>query len=185
MERISIIGSGGAGKSTLAVRLGEILRLPVIHLDRLHWRPGWVEPPKEEWRRKAEEIVTAERWIIDGNFGGTMDIRLAASDTIVFLDFPRAICTWRVIKRRIKYRKGTRPDMGEGCPEKLDLEFVGWVWNFASHTKPAIEERLGRLPADKRLIRLTSPRAVKKFLLDAEAGDLQINRLWNHDTANT
>ena len=77
----------------MAVRLGEILRLPVIHLDRLHWRPGWVEPPKQEWRRKVEEIVTAERWIIDGNFGGTMDIRLAASDTIVFLDFPRAICT--------------------------------------------------------------------------------------------
>ena len=175
MRRISIIGSGGAGKSTLATRLGNILHLPVIHLDRLHWQPGWIETPKDEWRRKVEEIVRANRWIIDGNFGGTMEIRLAACDTVIFLDFPPAICTWRVIKRRFKYRKVTRPDMGEGCPEKLDLQFVSWVWNFTSNTKPAIEERLSRLPADKRLIRLTSPAAVKSFLLGAENGSFQRN----------
>lgn len=157
----------------MAARLGKILHLPVIHLDRLHWQPGWVEPPKDEWKRKVEEIAATERWIIDGNFGGTMEIRLAACDTVIYLDFPRAICTWRVIKRRLKYRNGTRPDMGEGCPEKLDLEFVSWVWNFPSSTRPRIEERLSRLPADKRLIRLASPAAVKSFLRETESAGLQ------------
>lgn len=173
MQRISIIGSGGAGKSTLAARLGNILNLPVIHLDRLHWQPGWVEPPKQEWRRKVEEAVTGERWIIDGNYGGTMAIRLVACDTVIYLDFPRAICTWRVIKRRFKYRNGTRPDMGEGCPEKLDLEFISWIWNFPSNTKPGIEDRLSRLPGDKRLIRLTSAQAVESFIREVESTGLQ------------
>jgi adenylate kinase family enzyme len=173
MQRIAIIGSGGAGKSTLAARLGKILHLPVIHLDRLHWRPGWVEPPKDEWKRKVEEIVSTDRWIIDGNYGGTMEIRFAACDTVIYLDFPRAICTWRVIKRRFKYRSGTRPDMDEGCPEKLDLEFVSWIWNFPSKTRPRIEERLSGLSADKRLIRLTSPAAVRSFLRETEPANLQ------------
>jgi adenylate kinase family enzyme len=173
MQRISIIGSGGAGKSTLAARLGKILHLPVIHLDRLHWRPGWVKTPKDQWKLKMEELAAAERWIIDGNYGGTMEVRLAACDTVIYLDFPRAVCTWRVIKRRLMYRNGTRPDMGEGCPEKLDLEFVGWVWNFPSDTRPRMEERLSSLPADKRLIRLTSPAAVKSFIREAESASLQ------------
>ena len=176
MQRISIIGSGGAGKSTLATRLGKILHLPVIHLDRLHWLPGWVEPPKDEWKRKVESIVTTESWIIDGNYGGTMEIRLAVCDTVIYLDFPRALCTWRVIKRRLKYLKGTRPDMGEGCPEKLDMEFVSWVWNFPISTKPGIEERLSRLPVDKRLIRLTSPVAVKGFLREVQSASFQGTR---------
>ena len=173
MQRILIIGSGGAGKSTLATRLGKILHLPVIHLDRLHWLPGWVEPPKDEWKRKVEAITKTESWIIDGNYGGTMQIRLAACDTVIYLDFPRALCTWRVIKRRLKYLKGTRPDMGEGCPEKLDTEFLSWVWNFPNSTKPSIEERLSRLPADKRLIRLKSPAAVTSFLREVESARRQ------------
>lgn len=164
MRRVSIIGSGGAGKSTLARQLGEITGLPVIHLDQRFWRPGWTESPKDEWRSTVEDLARGDRWIIDGNFGGTMEIRLAAADTVVFLDFPRVLCTYRAIKRAIAFRNKTRPDMGPGCIEKFDLEFLRWIWQFPEKTAPRIEERLRRLRPDVRLYRLSSPKGVEEFL---------------------
>lgn len=164
MKRVIVIGSGGAGKSTLAREIGSILDLPVIHLDREHWRPNWTEPPKDEWRRRVVELVSGDRWVIDGNFGGTMDIRMAACDTVVFLDFPRLTCTYRVIKRRLTYHNRSRPDMGEGCNEKLDLEFLSWVWNFSKRSKLALEERLKDLGAGKAIIRLRTPKEVRRFV---------------------
>jgi adenylate kinase family enzyme len=84
MKRIAIIGSCGAGKSTLARQMGTILGLEVIHLDSFFWKPGWVETPRVEWRSTVENLVKRETWIIDGNYGSTFDIRLEAADTIVF-----------------------------------------------------------------------------------------------------
>ena len=133
-----IIGSGGAGKSTLAKRLGEKLHIEVIHLDAIHWRPGWVSPPDEEWKEIVEQLVKQELWIIDGNFGGTIEARLAACDTVIFLDMPRYICLWRVLKRIVTYRKSQRPDMAEGCPERIDLKFAKWIWNYPKTNKPKI-----------------------------------------------
>ena len=164
MRRVSIIGSGGSGKSTLARRLGEITGLPVIHLDAEFWRPGWTETPKSEWRAKVEKLVKRDEWIIDGNFGGTMEIRLAAADTVVFLDFPRFLCAYRALKRWAAYRNKTRPDMAAGCTEKVDLEFLRWVLRFPEETKPAIEKRLARLNSSVNLIRLHSSKEVKTFL---------------------
>ena len=166
MRRVSIIGSGGAGKSTLARQLGEITGLPVIHLDRLYWKPGWTETPKDVWRENVEDLVKRDEWIVDGNFGGTMEIRLAASDTVIFLDFPRLLCTYRAVKRAVTFRNKTRPDMGPGCNEKLDVEFLTWVWQFPGKTVPAIEDRLSRLGSEVKIIRLRSPNEVKGFLRD-------------------
>ncbi len=89
MKKILIIGSGGSGKSTLAVRLGELLQLPVIHLDEHFWQPGWVEPPREEWKTKVDEFCSRDAWIMDGNYGGTLEERITASDTVLFLDRSR------------------------------------------------------------------------------------------------
>jgi adenylate kinase family enzyme len=139
--------------------------LPVIHLDKLHWKPGWVEPPEDEWRHKVEEVVKGESWIIDGNYGGTMDVRLAACDTVIFLDFPRSLCTWRIIRRWLTYRNGIRPDMGDGCPEKMDREFLSWVWYFPKDTKPRIEDKLLRFGSNAKVIRLRSPGEVKDFIV--------------------
>jgi adenylate kinase family enzyme len=164
MRRVAIIGSGGAGKSTLARQLGEITGLPVVHLDREFWRPGWTETPKADWNERVEELANGHEWIIDGNFGGTMEIRLAAADMVVFLDFPRVLCTYRAIKRAVTYRNRTRPDMGPGCVEKFDLEFLRWVWQFPGKTVPSIEARLAKLGPHVALVRLRSPKEVESFL---------------------
>lgn len=169
MKKILIIGSGGAGKSTLARRLGEATGIEVVHLDKLHWQPGWVEPPKAEWHKTVEKAIAKESWIMDGNYGGTMEIRLAACDTVIFLDFPRAVCLYRVIKRRLIYRNTNRPDMGAGCNEKIDLDFLNWVWTFPARAKAGIEERLKRFERDKTIIRLGSKREVEAFLTKIRA----------------
>ena len=164
MQRILVIGSGGAGKSTFSPKLGEILGLPVIHLDTLFWKPGWVETPKDEWANRIATEIQRPRWIIDGNFGGTMELRLAACDTVIFLNLSRWVCLWRVLYRRIKYHRKGRPDMTAGCPEQLDLEFLKWVWNYPTAKAPKILERLESLKATAQIYVLRSPREVEAFL---------------------
>lgn len=129
MKRILVIGSGGAGKSTFALRLGAILNLEVIHLDSLYWSSGWVEMPKDRWRAVVEELLQRDSWIIDGNYGGTLDLRLADCDGVIFLNVPRLICLQRVLKRVVLYRKASRPDMAAGCRERVNWEFIKYVWD--------------------------------------------------------
>jgi adenylate kinase family enzyme len=164
MKRILIIGSGGAGKSTLAKQLGDRLQIDVVHLDALYWKPGWVETPKLEWQERVESLIQQEAWIIDGNYSSTIDVRLPASDTVIFLDFPRWLCLWRVIKRWWIYRTKTRPDMGSGCPEKLDWQFIQWVWNYSKRSRPAILAKLERVKHEKTVIVLRSPNCLRQFL---------------------
>ena len=166
MRRVLVIGSGGAGKSTLARRLGERLGLEVIHLDREFWRPGWVEPPRDEWRRKVEELCGREAWVMDGNYSGTLDVRLAACDTVVFLDLPRAVCVWRVLKRSVMYRNAPRPDMAGGCREQFDLKFLHWVWTYPSRRRANILARLDESAAEKRVIHLRSDAEAERFLAE-------------------
>ena len=130
MERILIIGCGGAGKSTLARQLGEKLNLPVVHLDKLFWKPGWVESSKEEIDEKIRLELEKPQWIIDGNFNRTISERMKHCDTVIYLDFSRAACLFGVLKRIITTYGTVRPDMGEGCPERIDFDFLKWVWNF-------------------------------------------------------
>lgn len=164
MKRIMIIGSGGSGKSTLALRLGEILRLPVHHLDRLFWQPGWIETPKEEWAAIQQRLCAEPEWILDGNYGGTMDLRLAACDTVIFLVLSRWHCLWQALKRRIVYHNRVRPDMTAGCPERINRDFLRWIWNYPHQRRPGILRKLASLPVEKTVIVLRSTREVRDFL---------------------
>ncbi|BAZ51479.1 topology modulation protein [Nostoc sp. NIES-4103] len=159
-----IIGSGGAGKSTLARELGSILGLEVIHLDTLYWHPGWVETPKLEWQSIIQDLTLRESWIMDGNYSGTLDIRLAIADTVIFLDFPRMLCLWRVIKRSWQYAGQSRPDMASGCPERLTWEFLKFVWTYPITRRPNILNKLSQLPPNQQVIILHKPEEVREFV---------------------
>ncbi|MFS0638746.1 DNA topology modulation protein [Mesobacillus foraminis] len=164
MKKIVLIGSGGSGKSTLARQLGEKLKIDVLHLDSLFWKPGWVETPREEWIDTQQYLVKREAWIMDGNYGRTMDIRLNAADTIIFLDMPRTICAYRAFKRMLQYRNKTRPDMAEGCEERFNYEFFKWIWEYPKTKRPKILERLEELSKEKEVIILKAPKEVENFL---------------------
>lgn len=164
MKRVVILGSGGAGKSTLARRLGDITGLPVVHLDTLFWLPGWKERDKEEFDRMLLDEVAKDRWIIDGNYSRTMPPRLAAADTILWLDYSRWRCLWGVLKRRVMYHGKTRPDMNAGCAEKIDLEFLMWVWNYPKRSREATREHLAKHAAGKTVHRFEKPAQMERWL---------------------
>ena len=163
MERIIIIGCGGAGKSTLARQLGEKLNLPVVHLDKLFWKPGWVSLSPEEFDVVHREAIAQERWIIDGNFDRTMPERLGRCDTVIYLDFSRFACLMGVVKRILTTYGTVRPDMGEGCPERVDWEFLKWVWNFNKNKRERNYQRLNETEGVEIIV-LKNRRAVTRFL---------------------
>lgn len=165
MKRILVIGSGGAGKSTFSRCLSELTGIEVFHLDKLYWKPNWNEPSKAEWQKTLENLLEKEMWIMDGNFGGTLALRLAACDMAIFLDLPRTVCLQRVVKRRLTYRGTNRPDMSEGCHEKIDFKFLKWIWDYPKKNRPAIEEKLQKFENEKTIIRLKSQREVEDFLM--------------------
>lgn len=142
MERVLLIGSGGAGKSTVARRIAAAAGLPLVHLDQLYWRPGWVPTPDAEWEQVVRDVVAGDRWAIDGNYGGTLALRLAAADTVVFLDVPRIRCVVRVLKRTARHRGRSRDDMSQGCPEHVSREFLWWIWRYPATRRPGVMARL-------------------------------------------
>lgn len=165
--KISVIGYSGSGKSTLAQKLGERLSLPVLHQDSVHWLPGWCERDPAE----SDGIVNAfldahpEGWIIDGNYRKMAYARrMAEADKIVCLEFSRLTCLYRVIKRWLTNWGKTRPDMGEGCTEKVDWAFVRWV--LRDGRSPAIRQRRRALREQypEKYVLLTRQKDVDRFL---------------------
>lgn len=164
MQRIVIVGCSGAGKSTLARQLGLRLGLPVIHLDAQFWQPGWVMSSDDEEQAILARLLAGEAWIIDGNYGATMPQRFAAADTILFLDFPRWLCLWRIMRRWWQYRGKTRPDMQEGCPERLDIGFLKWVWNYRKTQRQRVLQLIEAHRFGRTVVVLQHPREAAALL---------------------
>lgn len=163
MERVIIIGCGGAGKSTLARQLGECLGLPVVHLDKLFWQENWTHLSKEAFDAVHADVVQEPRWIIDGNFGRTMQPRLERCDTVIYLDYPRWQCMLGVCKRILTTYGRTRPDMGPGCKERIDWAFLKWVWNFNRNHRQRIYALLAEATHAKVMI-LKNRKEGRQFL---------------------
>ena len=130
MKKVLVIGSSGAGKSTFSRRLSDLTGIEIIHLDKLHWKPNWTEPSKEEWKATLEKAMRGETWIMDGNYSNTLDIRIPACDTVIFLETPPAVCVYRVLKRvTLFYKKNSSRYGGRLCRKirlgiyQMDLGF--------------------------------------------------------------
>jgi adenylate kinase family enzyme len=162
MNRITVVGSGGAGKTTFARELARRTGLPVVHLDHLYWRPGWVETPRDEWRAVQEEQLGTDRWIVDGNYSGTFDIRFERADTIIVLAPSKWRCLSRVLRRTLTHHG--RCVQAVGCPEHIDLKFLKWVWRYQKNSRPLLDIAIREHGAGSRLVVLKSSREVASFL---------------------
>jgi adenylate kinase family enzyme len=171
MQRVVIVGRSGSGKSTLARELGTRLALPVVHLDSMYWQPGW-QPPADRaaFDARVLEVVARDKWIIEGGYSSTLPQRLERADMVVLTMMPLWMCLWRVLRRVAVYRGKTRPDMGAGCPEKVDLEFMSYILAYRRQTLPRVEamfaEHFAGVP-----VRLSTPREVEAFLASVPGGD--------------
>lgn len=142
-DRIMVIGCSGGGKSTLAQKLVDKFGLSYISIDRdILWLPGWVERTREEQRQRIVERIAAERWIMDGTNPSTFDIRVPRSHIVIWVRMPRLLCIWGVVTRWIKYLGRTRPEMAPGCIEKIDYEFLNYIWTFEQKFAPRVVAEL-------------------------------------------
>ena len=163
MQRIIIIGCGGAGKSTLARKLGEKTGLPVVHLDQIWWSPGnWEHLSQEEFDELLLKELAEERWILDGNFNRTLDLRLERADTVIYLDFTCWQCLWGWLGRVIKNWGHAREDMAPGCNERFNTEMAGWIWNFNKQNRQKYLEKLNGWHGEVHI--LHNRREVRQFL---------------------
>jgi adenylate kinase family enzyme len=166
LQRIVIIGPSGSGKSTLARRIGKSLGLPVVHLDRFNWNPGWVQTDRSVFREKVAEAVKGDAWVMEGNYTRStpIELRLARAHAIVWLDLPRHVYFPRAVWRCLRHYGRAREDIGPGCPERIDLPFLtNWVWTYAAHSRPEHAAIMAALPADLRGITLRSHAEVAQF----------------------
>ncbi len=170
MRKILVLGCGGAGKSTFARKLGDALQIEVLHLDAFYWKSGWIEPENDEWIDTIDSLLKRDAWIMDGNYGSSIERRAVVCDTIIFLDRSRWICLWRVLKRRVKYRNKIRPDVAPGCPEKINWEFIAWIWGYRKHTKPRVDDIIGRAGTGRQVFRLTSEKQIDEFFESLKIG---------------
>ena len=163
-RKIIIIGNSGSGKTTLSYQLGELLNLPVIHLDKENWKEGWVATPNEEWEVRVNHLISGSEWIIDGNYAGTLELRLKRADTVIFLDYNRFVCLSGAVKRCLRYYGKTRPDMAEGCPEKIVISFLKWIlWKFPTKSRRKIIKCLGDYQ-NGELIIIRNRKELRQFL---------------------
>ncbi len=166
MKKVIILGSPGAGKSTFSFALAEKTGFPLYHLDKMFWREGWVSIEKEEFDTELMQILQRDEWIIDGNYGRTIPMRLEKCDTVFYLDYPRLVCFFGVIRRVLGSLGKTRPDMAEGCPERFNREFLKHVWTFRKKKRAKILALLDASNAQIHIFR--SRKEAKRYLDDME-----------------
>ena len=153
MKRVIILGRGASGKSTLARRLGEITDLTVIELDRAFWRTGLAATPHDEWIVVQQKLIAEDRWIMDGDLGpyDSIEVRLRAADTILFLDFSLIRCAWRAIRR---------------SHERAD--FWRWLLAYRFHSRPILMRTIAEHAASAELRVLRNPKELSRFISDVE-----------------
>lgn len=153
MKHVVILGRGGSGKSTLAAKLCEITGLPVIELDKIFWQPGLEAMPHAGWVKAQERLVERENWIIDGDLGhyDALEVRLRVADTIVLLDFPLALCAWRVLRRG---------------RERSD--FWRWLIVYRRRSLPVLMGAIGRFAPNAELHVIKNPKELRRFVSELE-----------------
>lgn len=163
-RRVLVLGPSGSGKTRLAMRLAQVLGHPTVHLDAHFWHPGWVPTPQPEWRRVVETLVAGERWIMDGTYEASLDLRVPAADAIVVLERSRLACLWNVVRRSVTCGDGPRPDAPPGQP--IDLPFLRYIWGYPSRTRPLVASLLRQHGPGTPVLTLAGPADVAALLAE-------------------
>lgn len=167
MQRVMIVGAPGSGKSTLARALGARLGLPVHHMDRIHFVRDWQERPKGQKIALAQAVEAQDAWIFEGSLSATYETRLAHADMFIWLDLPVGLRLWRVTKRLFRYFGRTRPDLPEGCNERLHpetLAFYWFIWTSRHTSRAKIADLISHHQDTTEVAHLTSRRQVAAYV---------------------
>lgn len=165
MTRISVIGNAGGGKSTMCRKLSKALNIPLFPIDRIQWKPGWTPAPIDEVKTKHDQILTHDRWIIDG--WGTFDLietRFKASDTIIFVDLPLLVHYWWAIKRQFSCIFQPRVDGPDGCPMlPMTWPLLKMIWKIHFHMRPRLIALVNSYRLEKNVFHITTIKELQLF----------------------
>jgi adenylate kinase family enzyme len=176
VQRVSVVGNSGAGKSTVGTALARQLGACFLELDSLQHQAGWTPLPPAEFRARVAAVAAGEWWVIDGNYSRVQDLVWARADTVVWLDLPRRVVMRRIIWRTLR-RVGGRVELWNGNRERWRNFFswdgresvIAWAWQTHESTRARYEAAMADPSnARLRLIRLRSPAQVRRFLREAE-----------------
>lgn len=164
-ERVLVIGCSGSGKSTLSKTLSAIVALPHVPMDRdVFWLPGWTPRPRAEALAILEQRIAEPRWVMDGTSPGTLPMRLPRTDLVIWMRPPRRVSLSGVVRRWLRYRGRTRPEMADNCPERLSVDFLRYIWNFEKTESPEIEQAFADHGADVPVLVLRSHDETRRLL---------------------
>ncbi len=175
MRRVSVVGNSGSGKSTVSRALATQLGVPHVELDAINHQPGWTPLPREEFRARVSDIVSADGWVVDGNYSAVRDLVWGRADTIVWLDLPRRLVFPRVVRRTAR-RVTTGEELWNGNRERwqtlltrnADENILLWSWTRHRPVREQYAALLAEPPhPEARVVRLRTPAAVAAFLAAA------------------
>ncbi|TIX89228.1 AAA family ATPase [Rhizobium sp. P44RR-XXIV] len=164
-DRILIMGCSGGGKSTLAQQIVARTDLPYISMDReFFWLPGWVKRDRAEERALIAAKVAEDRWLIDGTGPSSFDLRLPRTQLVLWVRMPRWLCVWGALSRALRWVGRSRPDMAPGCPERIDWEFLRYIWDWERKLAPKVLAGLAQHGADVPVLQLKSRGEMRQLL---------------------
>ena len=158
MKKVIVIGCPGSGKSTVSRVLHNKTGIPLYHLDMMYWNADKTTVEKSVFLERLSALLEKDEWIIDGNYGSTMELRMAACDTVIFLDYPLDVCLDGIKERRGK----PRSDM-PWIETEEDAEFIEFIKNYNEQQKPKVLELLEKY-SDKNIVILESREQADAFL---------------------
>ena len=159
MNRIIVIGCPGSGKSTLSRELSQRTGTPLHHLDMMYWREDGTTVEKSLFLERLATAMAGNTWIIDGNYASTMDIRMAACDTVIFLDYPVEVCL-EGIRSRVGKPRGDIP----WTETRVDGELAKFVLDYPEQQRPRVLELIRKYGEGRRVVILQSRREAESFL---------------------
>lgn len=168
MQRVIVMGSAGAGKSTFARQLSARLGLPIVHLDHHYFEPGWKAGDREVFRARVAQALAGDRWIVDGNFLSYVgDLILPRADQVLWIEQPRWLCLLRVTWRCLDPRGFGRADLPPGCRDSLSGQMLDFIWTFDRRSRPKIEGILASIAPELPVTHLHGDAGVAEFLASA------------------
>jgi adenylate kinase family enzyme len=163
LKKILVIGSPGSGKSTFSLKLGDILNIPVYHLDKIYWSEKWVRKSETMYLADLNNVMKEDDFIIDGDYFNSLNKRLVKANLIIWLKINRARCILNILHRIFHCRKEKdRQDITLNCKEKINLTFLKEVWNYQK--KSYIRLRMIKSKKYVHLITLNNYHEITLFL---------------------
>ncbi|HEX8047830.1 AAA family ATPase [Rhizobium sp.] len=164
-DRVLVMGCSGGGKTTLSQKICARLDLPYVSMDReFFWLPGWVKRDKAEERALIAAKVAEARWLIDGTAPSSFDLRLPRTELVLWVRMPRWLCMWGALSRAVQWLGRSRPDMAPGCRERIDGEFLRYIWDWERKFAPKVLAGLAQHGSHVPVFQLKSRGEMRQLL---------------------